>query len=51
MNESIRFAEWIAEAHYHLYSHELGTNTYYWYNEEGIKTTEELYKEFVNYNS
>ena len=39
--ESIKFAEWIAKNHYVL-CNETKDNCY-WQNEDGIKTTDELY--------
>lgn len=40
----ILFAQWLAVNHYHLYNVE--DEVYYWKNENGIKTTAELYLEW-----
>ena len=42
---AILFAQWIAENHYHLYNVEDGV--YYWVNEYNMKTTAELYLQWV----
>ena len=41
MFSEMNFAEWIAENHYRLYNVEDGVN--YWKNEDGLKTTAELF--------
>ena len=44
--ESIKFIEWVAKNHYVLCNE---TKEFcYWKNEYGIKTSEILYKEFLN---
>jgi len=40
----LKFAEWIAENHYRLSNVE--KNIYYWTNEDEIKTTKQLLKDF-----
>ncbi len=46
-SEAELFAEWVAENHYHLFNID-SNGTHYWYNEEGVKTTGTLYKEFLH---
>jgi hypothetical protein len=48
MNQECEFAEWLAENHYRL--HNVSKGIHYWKNEDGEKTTEELFKEFINEN-
>lgn len=43
--KEILFAQWIAENHYHLYNVE--DEVYYWVNEYNMKTTTELYLEWI----
>jgi len=43
--QEILFAQWIAENHYHLYNVENGL--YYWVNESNMKTTTELFIEWI----
>lgn len=47
-NTEGNFAEWLALKHYRL--HNVSKGICYWKNEESEKTTEELYKEFINEN-
>lgn len=43
---SIVFAEYIAKQHYILY--DVSEGICYWRNENGVKTTDQLYKELEN---
>jgi len=45
-DNAIRFAEWIFTNHYRLYNIQDGNH--YWKNEYNIKTTEQLYQNFIN---
>ena len=45
-NTEGNFAEWLALKHYRL--HNVSKGICYWKNEEEEKTTEELFKEFIN---
>jgi hypothetical protein len=42
---AINFAQHIAEDHYRLVNVE--NDIYYWQNEKGLRTTEELFKDFI----
>ena len=44
----INFANWLGENHYYLY--DVSNGIYFWKNENGIKTAQELYNEFYPYN-
>ena len=46
-----KFAEWLAENHYRLHNvirDSLGEKVYLWSNEDGVKTSEDLFKEYEN---
>ena len=43
--EAKKFTEWVAENHYRLY--DVIGNIYYWKNEYELKTTDELYLEYL----
>jgi hypothetical protein len=46
---AINFAQYIAEEHYRLVNVE--NNICYWQDEKGLKTTEELFKDFIKANN
>lgn len=45
--KEIAFAEWLAENHYRLHNIEK-SGVRLWKNEDGQKTTKQLFKEFIN---
>lgn len=47
MNNCIDFAMWVAQNHYRLHNVDNGVGI--WSNEEGVKTTQELYFNFISY--
>lgn len=45
MNNEIKFTEWVAESHFHLYNIEGGI--YYWKDELSTLTTQQLYNLWI----